>query len=53
MMGFKMIVLLLKVWFQSQVDFFIMDREKKRESAGDAVPNAWRQIFVANELNEI
>lgn len=53
MMGLKMIVFFLKIFFQAQVDFFIMDRERKKDVASTSTPNAWRHIFVANELNEL
>lgn len=30
-----------------------MDREKKRDKSSITTPNAWRHIFVVNELNEL
>ena len=43
MMGLKLIVMLIKIFFQTTTDFFIMDREKRYEDTNDTTtPNAWR-----------
>ena len=53
MAGFKLVCMAIKIWFQCETDYFIMDRERKIDLAAKNTPNAWRHIFVVNELNEM
>lgn len=52
----KLVVIWLKMLFQTTYDIFLIDWEKpkrdpKTQSSGDV--NVWRTIFLTNELNEL